>query len=127
MRRVILPVLPILLVKKSNIRNYCNHPRERPRSESRVAQSMLVSALANGGRILDCFDTVLPQLYASVGFREYAREPWNEEYKREGGNYDTYKAYNDGRPDVVYMRWSAEAWASPTLLHSAEIDYETLV
>ena len=94
--------------------------------EPRISQSMLLSAVANGGRVLDCFDTVLPQLYASVGFKEYSRDSWNEEYKPEGWDYDTYKSYNNGRPDVVYMRWDPSAWASPTLLHSAQIDYEEL-
>lgn len=47
---------------------------------------------------LDCFDKggFLPALYASQGFEEYAREPYD---------VDTYGPLRDGStPDVVFMR-----------------------
>ena len=90
--------------------------------ESRVSQSMLLSAIANGGRILDCFDTVLPQLYASVGFKEYDRASWDEEQKPAGWDYETYADYNGGRPDVVFMRWDGEAWSRPGETDPSEYD-----
>ena len=49
--------------------------------------ALMVSAIANGARRLDCFDGYLPELYARHGFRETDRaENWTP-----------------GGPDVVYM------------------------
>ena len=91
-----------------------------------VAQSMLLQAVANGGRVLDCFDTVLPQLYASVGFKEYGRDEWNDEYRPDGWDEAVYAAYNGGRPDVVYMEWEPEAsskWSSPSAAAVSKMDF----
>lgn len=71
----------------------------------RSACSMISTAVKLGGTKLDCFDTVLPKIYAQEGFVEVGRDKWAEEYKPEGWEYDTYKSYNDGRPDVVYMEY----------------------
>ena len=54
---------------------------------------MLNLATELGGTKLDCFDTVLPKIYGAAGFVETGRDPWNEEYKPEGWNYDTFKAF----------------------------------
>lgn len=69
------------------------------------ANSMIATAVSLGGTKLDCFDTVLPKIYAQEGFIEVGRDPWNDEYKPEGWDYETYKGFNDGRPDVVYMEY----------------------
>lgn len=68
-----------------------------------VAQSMLRQATELGGRRLDCFDTVLPKLYSDAGFVPVARLAWNDDYAPDGWDYDTYRRYNNGRPDVVFM------------------------
>lgn len=39
---------------------------------------MLRHATALGGHRLDCFDTVLPELYADAGFVPVARLKWND-------------------------------------------------
>lgn len=70
-----------------------------------AAYSMISTMVKLGGRKLDCFDTVLPKIYGQEGFVEVGRDSWNEEYKPEGWDYDTYKSYNNGRPDVVYMEY----------------------
>jgi len=67
------------------------------------ADEALGLATQLGGRTLDAFDTVLPQLYSKSGFRAVARIPWNDEHKPDGWNYDAYKKFKDGRPDVVFM------------------------
>jgi hypothetical protein len=72
------------------------------------APSLLATAVANGGRRLDCFDTVLPRLYASAGFVPVARLSWNDEYAPEGWDYDTYTQFNGGRPDVVFMAYDPD-------------------
>jgi len=69
----------------------------------RVTRSMLDVATSQGGRRLDAFDTALPHLYSQSGFRAVARLPWNEEYAPEGWSHETFKDYNGGRPDVVFM------------------------
>lgn len=69
----------------------------------KITRSMLSLATSEGGRRLDAFDTVLPQLYGQSGFRAVARLPWNEEYKPEGWNHADFARFNGGRPDVVFM------------------------
>lgn len=68
-----------------------------------AANSMLETAVAAGGRRLDCFDTVLPDIYAKSGFVPVARLKWNDDYAPDGWNYSTYAPFNGGRPDVVFM------------------------
>ena len=75
----------------------CAHPK--------AVRSMLSQATALGGRRLDCFDTVLPKLYADAGFVPVARLKWNDDYAPDGWDYDTFRAYNNGRPDVVFMSY----------------------
>lgn len=67
------------------------------------AGKALALATQNGGRQLDCFDTALPRIYSESGFRAVARLAFNDEYKPEGWDYDRFKDYNGGRPDVVFM------------------------
>ncbi len=78
----------------------CAHPK--------AVQSMLRQAAALGGRRLDCFDTVLPKLYADAGFVPVARLKWNDDYAPDGWDYDTFRAYNNGRPDVVFMAYNPD-------------------
>ncbi|QSE86568.1 hypothetical protein [Rhodococcus koreensis] len=56
-----------------------------------------------GGRPLDCFDTLLPDLDSKAGFVAVARLGWNDEYAPDGWDYTTFRQFNDGRPDVVCM------------------------
>ena len=65
--------------------------------------SALALATQQGGKRLDAFDTVLPGMYGRAGFRAVARLPFNDQYKPEGWSYETFKNYNGGRPDVVFM------------------------
>lgn len=75
-----------------------------PSSKSKGAvTSILALATQLGGKRLDCFDTALPSMYARCGFKAVGRTPFNDEYKPPGWDYDKFKAYNNGRPDVVFM------------------------
>ncbi len=78
----------------------CAHPR--------ASRAMLRHATALGGRRLDCFDTVLPKFYADAGFVPVARLKWNDEYAPDGWDYDTFRTFNDGRPDVVFMAYDPD-------------------
>ena len=77
-----------------------------PKSADRgVAFSMIRMAVALGGRKLDAFDTVLPSIYSVSGFKAVARMRWNDEFKPDDWNKDTFKAFNGGEPDVVFMSY----------------------
>ena len=78
----------------------CAHPR--------ASRAMLRHATALGGRRLDCFDTVLPKFYADAGFVPVARLKWNDDYAPDGWDYDTFRRFNDGRPDVVFMAYDPD-------------------
>lgn len=75
----------------------CAHPK--------AVQSMLRQATRLGGRRLDCFDTVLPTLYADAGFVPVARLAWNDDYAPDGWDYQQFSRFNGGRPDVVFMAY----------------------
>ena len=68
-----------------------------------AVNAILQLATQEGGRRLDAFDTVLPNLYAVHGFRAVARTKWNDEYSPDGWNKETFKEFNNGEPDVVFM------------------------
>jgi hypothetical protein len=68
-----------------------------------AANAVLQLATQEGGRRLDAFDTVLPNMYALHGFRAVARTKWNDDYAPDGWNKDTFKEFNNGEPDVVFM------------------------
>lgn len=72
-------------------------------AERRRTPAMLLMAVRQGGKKLDCFDIYLPKLYSEVGFKAVARNHWNEEYKPAGWNKTLFKGYNKGEPDVVFM------------------------
>lgn len=69
------------------------------------AQALMAAAVDEGGRRLDCFDTVLPKVYARAGFVPVARLAWNDEYAPPEWDYPTYQLFNGGRPDVVFMAY----------------------
>lgn len=64
---------------------------------------MLLVAIKEGGKKLDCFDIYLPDLYSRVGFKAIARNNWVEKYKPNGWNKELFAPYNNGEPDVVFM------------------------
>lgn len=68
-----------------------------------VVHSLLNVAIRNGGNHLDCFDTVLPKLYAPHGIRAISRQHWNDEYAPEKWDKTLFAKYNKGEPDVTYM------------------------
>lgn len=86
-------------------------------------QSIITNAVANGGTILDCYDTVLPALYASVGFKQYDYYDWDDKYKPDDWDYEAFYKYNHGRPGVVYMRFDpVNCWKAPELHNTPSYD-----
>lgn len=93
-------------LKGNDIVSVFKHPKAPYRN---VTRSMLDLAKQEGGQRLDAFDTVLPHIYAQNGFRAVARLPWNEEHKPKGWMRDTFREFNGGTPDVVFMAHDPQA------------------
>lgn len=93
-------------LKGDDIVSVFKHPQAPYRG---VTKSMLDIATQEGGRRLDAFDTVLPRLYSQSGFRAVARLPFNDKYAPEGWSHEHFKAFNGGRPDVVFMAHDPQA------------------
>jgi hypothetical protein len=71
-------------------------------------------AVQEGGRKLDAFDTVLPDLYFNNGFQVTSRMKWNDDYVPDGWNKETFKDFNNGEPDVVFMAYEPSNNKRPT-------------
>ena len=65
--------------------------------------AMLQAAVQAGGTKLDAFDTYLPEIYESVGFRPVARLPWNDEFSPPNWDKEAFAKYSKGEPDVVFF------------------------
>lgn len=73
--------------------------------DAQVARPLMELAIQEGGRRGDCFDTVLPSIYADHGLKVEARVPWNDEYAPEGWDKRLYRKWNNGEPDVTFFRY----------------------
>ncbi|EME63133.1 hypothetical protein G352_15155 [Rhodococcus ruber BKS 20-38] len=60
----------------------------------------------------DELPTRTTKLYADAGFVPIARLAWNDDYAPDGWNYETYRRYNNGQPDVVFMAYNPRAVGS---------------
>lgn len=86
-------------LKGEDIVSVFTHPRAGGQNRSRKS---IDTAIANGGKTLDCFDGKLVQIYSALGFREVRRESWNDEYRPDGWKDEW------GKPDVVYMEYGQD-------------------
>ena len=77
----------------------------RDSADRRPGRALTAIAIAEGGRRLDCYDTVLPELYAREGMVPVARIRWNDDYAPEDWDKVTFTDFNDGEPDVVFMAY----------------------
>jgi hypothetical protein len=68
-----------------------------------AAEEAVIQAIVNGAETLDCYDGFLVGYYTKLGFREYKRAAWDDEYAPANWNYE-----RDGRPDVVFMRYEGK-------------------
>ena len=74
------------------------NPSEAPRGG---IYAVMQAAVEAGGLKLDAFDTMLPDIYETVGFKPVARVPWNDEFAPPGWSKKTFADFNNGEPDVV--------------------------
>ena len=72
------------------------------------AVAMMVLGIQQGGRRLDAFDTVLPDIYSQLGFRVVSRLNWDDTQAPPGWDKATFEAWNGGEPDVVFMAYDPD-------------------
>lgn len=89
-------------LKGDDIVSVFKHPNSQDRG---VAVSLARLAVWAGGRRLDAFDTILPRLYSTAGFRVSTRMKWNDEYAPANWDKKEFAAFNNGEPDVVFMHY----------------------
>ena len=68
-----------------------------------VSNPLLDLAIAQGGRKLDAYDTVLPRIYGQSGFKTTSRMSFNPEYAPAEWSAQTFGDFNKGKPDVLHM------------------------
>jgi hypothetical protein len=86
---------------------FSNPNAKRPQN---LAQLMLIG-IKEGATTAEAFDTILPDYYSNFGFKAVSRTAFNDNYRPliANGNavkdwdYETYKNFNNGRPDVVFF------------------------
>ena len=71
--------------------------------------SALMLAVQEGGRKLDAFDSALPHIYSKAGFRISSRTAWNDDFAPPEWSKETFKKWNQGEPDVVFMHYDPES------------------
>jgi len=74
------------------------NPIEAPKG---TIYATLQLAIEQGGKKLDAFDTMLPDIYETVGMKPVARVKWNDAYAPEGWSKETFAKYNKGEPDLI--------------------------
>jgi hypothetical protein len=79
-------------------------------------------AVQEGGRRLDAFDTVLPDLYYNNGFKIVARLGWNDEYKPDNWDKEVFLPFNRGEPDVVFMVYDPTYNKAPTKTDGVKVN-----
>lgn len=72
-------------------------------SEEGSGYAILQAAVEAGGRKLDAFNTFLPDIYESVGFKPVARMPWNDEFAPPDWDKNVFAKYQNGEPDIVFF------------------------
>jgi hypothetical protein len=73
-----------------------------------VSASLVMLGVQEGGRKWENFDTYLSKIYKRLGFKEVGRYPWDEELKVSDWDYETYKKWNNGRPDYLEMEYDPD-------------------
>lgn len=70
----------------------------------KISIALLLTAIENGGKKLDCFDGFLPKNYMKHGFIPVCKVRFNDEFAPEGWNFE-----RDGRPYIVFFRHNGKS------------------
>jgi len=73
--------------------------------KNRVAQ-LLVNAVKEGGVSLDHYNTILTKFYSQFGFVPVAKVKFDRAEAPKTWDYDLYKDFNNGEPDVIAMAYN---------------------
>ena len=92
-------------LKGDNIVSVFKHSDSQYKS---VSQSMVSLAVQEGGRILNAFDTLLPDFYSMQGFKVASRVPWDDDVAPADWDKKHFAKWvgetgNPGEPDLLYM------------------------
>ena len=68
-----------------------------------VGPHLIMHGIEQGGKKLDAFDTVLPNMYATMGMRETSRLAFDPTQAPSTWDEAVYSKYQGGRPDVSFM------------------------
>ena len=68
-----------------------------------VGPHLIMHGIEQGGKKLDAFDTVLPNMYATMGMRETSRLAFDPTQAPPDWNEAVFGKYQGGRPDVSFM------------------------
>ena len=102
----------------------------------RASAPLMLNAIENGGRKLDCYGIGLVNNYNTFGFEPVARVAWNPEYAPEGWTYGPKDVYvmklSDGvdaaavkaRLGLKESEGGFHAWTQPELDALPEMDYD---
>lgn len=69
-----------------------------------VTYALISLAIENGGKTADAFDTILPSIYQDLGLKVVSRLKWDDSQAPDGWDKKTFKKYNNGEPDLVFLR-----------------------
>jgi len=69
----------------------------------KISAALLLTAIENGGKKLDCFNGFLPRNYMRFGFIPVCKVPFNDEFAPENWNFE-----RDGRPEIVFFRHNGD-------------------
>ncbi len=69
----------------------------------KTSYAMIQLAVEQGGKKLDAFNTMLPRIYETLGFRPVSRVKWDDTQAPDGWNKETFAEYNNGEPDLVFF------------------------
>jgi len=82
----------------------------------KTSYAMIQLAVEQGGKKLDAFNTMLPRIYETLGFRPVSRVKWDDTQAPDGWNKETFAEYNNGEPDLVFFVYD------PNYFGGAKID-----
>ena len=68
----------------------------------------VLSTVQPGEVWAESYATKLPELYVDVGLRPVSRTAFNDKFKPEGWDYDLYRKWQDGRPDILFYVYDPE-------------------
>ena len=88
-------------LEDGNIISAFSHPDLK--KDKNFSDNLLLAAVNQGGRYLDAFDTRLPALYSRAGFKPTSRLAFDPDQLDRPWDYEKYRAFNEGRPDVMTM------------------------